>query len=327
MRPPTESSRPWWVLIGTCTGAFLVMLDAAVVALALPTIQRDLDASAATLQWVMNSYLLVTCVLVITVGRLGDMFGRRLMFVSALAVFAGGSLLAALAGDGTVLVVARSLQGVGGAALLSLSLALVSHAFPVDRQGHALGIWAASSAVALAIGPLVGGILIEADWRWIFSINLPVCAVGIGITLWAARESRDETSAPTLDYPGTLSLGLFAVVLALIDANTWGWGSPTTLIVLAVGALVLWASGASSTALAREDLGWRAVLQGDRGGHGEHGQAAAQGRAFFADVVYEQLAERAVLVGVGGQVALEAGDRELVRDAAAGGGQAPARTR
>jgi EmrB/QacA subfamily drug resistance transporter len=234
-------NRQWWVLVGTCLGLFILMLDSTVVALALPTIERDLHASADNVQWVLNGYLLVISVLVVTAGRLGDIAGRRRIFLIGMAVFGAGSVLAALANDDAVLVAARVIQGVGGAAMLSLSLAIVSHAFPVERQGQALGIWAAVSALALAIGPLVGGVLIDVDWRLIFWINLPICAAGILITRWAARESRDETSPPTLDFPGlaTLTPGLLAVVFALVRADNWGWGSWRTLLLLAVGVLLL----------------------------------------------------------------------------------------
>jgi EmrB/QacA subfamily drug resistance transporter len=234
-------NRQWWVLVGTCFGLFILMLDSTVVALALPTIERELNASADNVQWVLNGYLLVLSVLVVTAGRLGDIYGRRLIFLIGMTVFAAGSVLAALADDDAVLVAARVIQGAGGAAMLSLSLAIVSHAFPQEQQGQALGIWAAVSALALAIGPLVGGVLIDVDWRLIFWINLPICAVGIAITRWAAHESRDETSPPKVDYPGlaTLTPGLLAVVFALVRADDWGWGSWRTLLLIALGALLL----------------------------------------------------------------------------------------
>ena len=238
---PDGPNRQWWVLVGTCLGLFILMLDSTVVALALPTIERELHASADNVQWVLNGYLLVLSVLVVTAGRLGDIAGRRRVFLIGMAVFGAGSVLAAVANDDAVLVAARAVQGAGGAAMLSLSLAIVSHAFPSEKQGQALGIWAAVSALALAIGPLVGGALIELDWRLIFWINLPICAAGILITRWAAHESRDETSPPKLDYPGlaTLTTGLLAVVFALVRADNWGWGSWRTLLLLAAGLLLL----------------------------------------------------------------------------------------
>jgi len=222
-------------------GLFILMLDSTVVALALPTVEKELHASRDNVQWVLNGYLLVLAVLVVTAGRLGDIYGRRLVFLFGMAVFAVGSVLAAVASDDALLVAARGVQGAGGAAMLSLSLAIVSHAFPTEQQGQALGIWAAVSALALAIGPLVGGLLIDVDWRLIFWINLPICALGIAITWWAARESRDETSPPKLDFPGlaTLTPGLLAFVFALVRADDWGWGSARTIGVLAAGILLL----------------------------------------------------------------------------------------
>jgi EmrB/QacA subfamily drug resistance transporter len=237
----SESTRQWWVLVGTCLGLFVLMLDSTVVALALPTIEHDLHASADNVQWVLNGYLLALSVLVVTAGRLGDIYGRRLVFLIGMAVFAAGSVVGATASDDAVLVAARGIQGAGGAAMLSLSLAIVSHAFPVERQGQALGIWAAVSALALAIGPLVGGLLIDVDWRLIFWVNIPICALGIAITRWAARESRDESSPPRLDLRGlaTLTPGMLLFVFGLVRADDWGWSSARTIGVLAAGVLFL----------------------------------------------------------------------------------------
>ena len=160
-------ANPWWVLAGACTGLFVLMLDSTVVVLALPAIHRDLDASLDGLQWVQNAYLLTLAATVVSAGRLGDILGRRVVFISGMVAFALGSLLSGLADDESVLVVGRVIQGLGGSALLALSLALTTHAFPAERVPRALGIWAAVSAIALALGPLVGGVLIEAaGWRW-----------------------------------------------------------------------------------------------------------------------------------------------------------------
>jgi MFS family permease len=184
----TDANRKWWTLAGACAGLFLLMLDSTVVALALPAIRHDVDASAEGLQWVMNGYLLTIAVLVVTAGRLGDMFGRKRVFLLGMAFFAIGSIVSGAAGDQDALILGRVLQGVGAAPMLSLSLALVCNAFPAGEQPRALGIWAAVSAVALAIGPLAGGVLIELDWRVIFWMNLPVSVLGIAITLAAAPE-------------------------------------------------------------------------------------------------------------------------------------------
>ncbi|MGN6817035.1 MAG: MFS transporter, partial [Solirubrobacterales bacterium] len=181
------------------------------------------DASAEGLQWVMNGYLLTIAVLVVTAGRLGDMFGRKRVFLVGMAVFAVGSVVSGAAGDQVALIVGRVLQGVGAAPMLSLSLALVCNVFPAEEQPRALGIWAAVSAVALAIGPLAGGLLIEIDWRVIFWMNLPVSVLGIAITLAAAPESTDPAAGNRIDWTGlaALSVGLTAVVLVLVQAHQW----------------------------------------------------------------------------------------------------------
>ncbi len=229
------------MLAGSCTGLFVLMLDSTVVTLALPAIHRDLGASLDELQWVQNAYLLTLTAAVVTAGRLGDIRGRRLVFVAGMAIFAAGSLLAGAAGSADVLVVARVVQGIGGAALLSLSLALTVDAFPPQTRARAVGIWAGVSAIALAIGPLVGGALIElASWRWIFLVNVPVITVGVAILLARGWESRDP-SATRVDIPGVavLGAGLTAIVYALVEADTWGWESARTLGLLAGGIAVL----------------------------------------------------------------------------------------
>jgi EmrB/QacA subfamily drug resistance transporter len=232
-------SRAWWTLAGTCAGLFLLMLDSTVVALALPSIRRDVDATAAGLQWVMNAYLLTISVLVVTAGRLGDMFGRKRLFLAGLAVFAAGSALSGAAGDEHVLIFGRVLQGVGAAPMLPLSLAIVCNAFPPGEQARALGVWAGISALALGIGPLAGGALVELDWRIIFWINLPVAAVGIAITAIFAPESTDPDAGTKVDFRGlaALSIGLTAVVLALVQARALAPEATAGLAVLGLALL------------------------------------------------------------------------------------------
>jgi len=217
------------------------MLDSTVVALALPSIERDLGASRAEIQWVLNGYLLVMAALVVSAGRLGDIFGRRAVFTSGLALFAAGSLLAGAAGTPEGVIAGRLVQGAGAAAMLPLSLALVNAAFPPDRRAQAVGIWTAISSLALAIGPLIGGVLVDADWRLIFWITVPLCATGLAIVVTAVRESRDETATHRIDVPGLLllSAGLTAVVLPLAESEQWGFDSPATIGLLAGGAALL----------------------------------------------------------------------------------------
>lgn len=233
-------NRKWWTLAGSCAGLFLLMLDSTVVALALSEIRHDVNATTEGLQWVMNGYLLVIAVLVVSAGRLGDIFGRKRVFLAGTVLFALGSVLSGAAGDQTTLILGRVVQGVGAAAMLPLSLAIVVNVFPIEEQPRALGIWTAVSAVALAIGPLAGGILIELDWRLIFWMNLPIAAAAVLITGLAAPESTDPAAAHRIDWSGlaALSIGLTAIVLALIQSQAWGVGTLAVLVVLGVAALV-----------------------------------------------------------------------------------------
>src|SRR6478609_3978497 len=214
------------------------MLDSTVVALALSSIRADLGASAEALQWVMNGYLLTIAVLVVTAGRLGDMFGRKRVFLAGMVLFAAGSILSGAAQGPAMLIGGRVLQGAGAAPMLSLSLAIVCNAFPAAEQPRALGIWAAVSAIALAIGPVVGGVLIELDWRLIFWINLPVIAIGLAIMIAAAPESTDPGAGTRIDFSGLLALsaGLTAVVLAMVQARAW---SDVLIAALAVGGVAV----------------------------------------------------------------------------------------
>lgn len=233
-------NRKWWTLAGACAGLFVLMLDSTVVALALPEIRHDVGASAEGLQWVMNGYLLTIAVLVVTAGRLGDMFGRKRVFLAGMVLFAIGSVLSGAAQDQDMLILGRVLQGAGAAPMLSLSLALVCNVFPSEEQPRALGIWAAVSAIALAIGPLAGGLLIELDWRVIFWMNLPVLALGVAITVAAAPESTDPGAGTRIDWLGlgALSLGLTAVVLVLVQSQTWKAITIATFALVGVGQLV-----------------------------------------------------------------------------------------
>jgi len=215
------------------------MLDSTVVALALPSIRNDIDASAEGLQWAMNGYLLAITILVVTAGRLGDMFGRKRLFLAGLCVFALGSILSGAAQGESTLIAGRILQGVGAAPMLPLSLAIVCNAFPTGQQARALGIWAGISAVALGVGPLAGGALVDLDWRLIFWINLPIAALGIAITALAAPESTDPGSGRRIDLPGlvTLGVGLTAVVLALVQSREWSGGVTVPLALLGLACL------------------------------------------------------------------------------------------
>jgi MFS transporter, DHA2 family, methylenomycin A resistance protein len=232
-------SRPWWTLIGACCGLFILMLDSTVVALALPSIRHDVGATSAGLQWVMNGYLLAITAFVVTAGRLGDMFGRKRLFLAGMCVFALGSVVSGTSDDELVLIGGRVLQGVGAAPMLPLSLAIVCNAFPAGEQARALGIWAGISAVALGIGPLAGGLLVDLDWRLIFWINLPIAALGVAIMALAAPESTDPGAGRRVDLPGlvALAVGLTSLVLALVQSQVWGGGATAALALLGAGSL------------------------------------------------------------------------------------------
>jgi EmrB/QacA subfamily drug resistance transporter len=236
----TDENSRWWTLGAMCFALFMVMLDNTVVNVSLPSIQRDLHASLSSLEWTVNAYTLTFAVLMVTGGRLGDIFGRRKFFIFGVAVFGVSSAAIGLAPNDTVLVAFRAVQGIGAAFMMPGTLSIITQAFPPHQRGMAIGTWAGVSAMALAIGPVVGGFLTQdVSWRAIFFINPPIAALAVAVTLFAARETRDETVDRTVDIPGiaALSVGLTALVLALVEGNSWHWGS-TRIVVLFGLALV-----------------------------------------------------------------------------------------
>ena len=236
----TDDNRKWWTLGAMCFALFMIMLDNTVVNVALPSIQRDLGASLSSLEWTVNGYTLSFAVLLATGGRLGDIFGRRLVFMLGVVVFAAASATAGLAPNTDFLVASRVLQGIGAALMLPATLSIVTDAFPANERGKAMGTWAGVSALALAVGPVVGGLLTEhVSWRAIFYLNIPVAAGAIAAALFAVRESRDTSVGREVDYAGVvvLTAALTALVLALVEGNAWGWGSPE-IVALLVGAVL-----------------------------------------------------------------------------------------
>ena len=221
----------------------MIMLDNTVVNVALPSIQRDLDADLSELQWIVTGYALTFAALMLVGGKVADAYGRRLIFVIGIAVFTIASLLCGLAESGEMLIAARVLQGAGAALMNPATLSIIAATFPPHERGTAIGIWAGVSALALAIGPLVGGLITEhLDWSWIFFVNVPVGILGIAASYAFIDESRDETHA-RLDLPGlaTSGIGLFALTYGLIEANTYGWSSTRivgSFVLAAVSLLV-----------------------------------------------------------------------------------------
>jgi EmrB/QacA subfamily drug resistance transporter len=235
-----EENRKWLTLASVSFGLFMIMLDNTVVNVALPSIQRDLGSDLSELEWIVTGYALTFASLMLVGGKVADAYGRRRIFVVGIVVFTLASLLCGLASSSEMLIGARVLQGVGAALMNPATLSIIAATFPPRERGTAIGIWAGTSALALAIGPLVGGLLTEhGHWSWIFFVNVPIGALGILASYLFIDESRDETHA-SLDVPGlaTSAVGLFALTYALIEANTYGWTSARI-----VGSFVLAAAG------------------------------------------------------------------------------------
>jgi EmrB/QacA subfamily drug resistance transporter len=232
-------NRKWWTLGAVAFGLFMIMLDNTIVNVALPSIQRDLDIGISELEWVFNGYALTFGVLMLTGGKLADLMGRRRIFIAGLVIFTIASLLCGLATSAGWLIGARVVQGVGSAFMNPATLSIITATFPPRQRGMAIGIWAGVSAMALAIGPLVGGLITQHwSWNWIFFINVPIGILAIVVTRLVVDESRDTSAEQRLDLPGLLSSGiaLFALTYGLIEANTYGWTSPRILGLFAVAA-------------------------------------------------------------------------------------------
>ena len=235
-------NRKWWTLGVVSVATFMLLLDITVVNTALPAIQQDLGGSFSDLQWVVDAYTLSLAALVLTAGSLADRLGRRRVFAVGLAIFSAASLVAALSPDPTFLNISRAVQGIGGAIMFAVSLALVAQEFPAGRErGMAMGIYGATIGIAVAIGPLVGGLLTDGlGWESVFLLNVPIGVAAIAITYWKVRESRDP-NATRIDWAGlaTFSTALFLLVLALVRGNDEGWGSTLIVSLLASsGALM-----------------------------------------------------------------------------------------
>jgi EmrB/QacA subfamily drug resistance transporter len=234
-------ARKWWTLTAVCVATFMLLLDITVVNVALPDIQQDLDASLSSLQWVVDAYSLTLAALLLTAGSLADRIGRRRVFTAGFAVFTLASFLCGIAGDATLLNLARGLQGIGGAAMFATSLALIAQEFQGHERGTAIGVWGATIGGAVAVGPLVGGALTEGlGWEWIFFVNVPIGIGAIVLTTTQLANLRAPDPDP-IDWPGlaTFSLGLFALIFGLIRGNPDGWSSPQIVASLAAAVLLL----------------------------------------------------------------------------------------
>jgi len=228
---------PAWTLVGASLALMMAFLDTLVVTTALPALRLSLHSSLPSLEWVVNAYNLALACLLLTGAALGDRFGRRKMFCAGLTVFLASSLLAGAAPGAGVLIAARALQGLGAAVMVPLTLTLVIEAYPPERHGWAIGIWSGVAALCGAIGPVVGGGVVQAvGWHWIFWVNLPVGLAVLPVALWRFRESYG--GHPRLDVTGLVlaTAGLFSITWAIVRTDTIGWGSPAVIGPLLAGA-------------------------------------------------------------------------------------------
>jgi EmrB/QacA subfamily drug resistance transporter len=247
--------RKWWTLIVVCVATFMLLLDITVVNTALPDIQEDLDASFTDLQWVIDAYTLTLAAFTLSAGSLADRLGRKRVFIWGLVIFTLASLACALAQTATVLNVARAVQGVGGAVMFSVALALIAQEFHGREMGTATGIYGATIGGAVAIGPLVGGALTDGfGWESIFLLNVPIGAAAIWLAMRQIQESKDP-NARHVDWLGTVTFSgsLLMLVLALLRGNADGWGS-TKIVLLFAGSVLLFAAFLAAQTRVREPM-------------------------------------------------------------------------
>src|SRR3954466_13880496 len=233
----------WWTLVAVCTGVFMLLLDITIVNVALPDIQTELDASLSDLQWVIDAYALSLAALLLTAGSLADLFGRRRVSVIGPILFPLGSIACGSAQDVLFLTIARAFQGIGGAAMFATALALLASAFSGKDRGTAFGVFGATTGVAVAVGPVLGGVLTSGlSWRWIFFVNVPICLLAIAIAVFRVRESHDPRAGRP-DWVGfvTFSLALGSLVYGLIRAGQTEWTAGRVVFCL-VAAVVLLAA-------------------------------------------------------------------------------------
>ncbi len=238
---PAEGAGRWWTLVAVCTGVFMLLLDITIVNVALPDIQEQLDASLSDLQWVIDAYALSLAALLLTAGSLADLYGRRLVFVVGVVLFTVGSVACGSAQDIAFLTVARAFQGIGGAAMFATALALLATAYVGRDRGIAFGAFGAVTGVAVAIGPVLGGVLTSGlSWRWIFFVNIPICLVAIAVAVLRVEESKNP-KAGRPDWIGfvTFSTGLGALVFGLIEAGERSWGDNRVVASLVVSVVLL----------------------------------------------------------------------------------------
>ncbi len=231
-----------WVLVATILGSSMAFIDGTVVNVALPVLQTDLRATVADVQWVVEAYSLFLSALILVGGSLGDLYGRKRIFATGIALFTLASIFCGLAPTITFLIIARAVQGIGGALLVPGSLAIISATFDSKQRGLAIGTWSGFTSITTVLGPVLGGWLVQyASWRWVFFINVPVAVIVLVILFWRVPESFGEETFRRLDYPGVVlaTLGLGGIVFGLIEAGNLGLGNPEVLVALAIGVIAL----------------------------------------------------------------------------------------
>ena len=239
-QPCQKDVRPW-VLAATILGSSMAMIDGSVVNVALPVLQARLSASAAQVQWIVEAYALFLAALILVGGSLGDLYGRRRIFAAGVAMFAIASIGCGLSLNVNQLILARSLQGIGGALLVPGSLAIISAAFSPELRGKAIGTWSGFTAITSALGPVLGGWLVEsASWRWIFFLNVPIALMVLAIVVWRVPESRNQ-DAGSLDWRGAAlaTVGLGSLVYGLLESSHLGATHPVVLVTLGIGVAAL----------------------------------------------------------------------------------------
>lgn len=241
LRAPVAPNK-WHTLIAACLGLGMLMIDTFVVNVAFPAIGRDFKADLSTAEWTVSGYVLVVGVFPVAMGRLGDIFGRRRVYLAGLTTFVLASIACGAAQSIEQLVVFRVIQGIGAAAMMPGTLSIITQAFPPQERGLAIGIWGGVSGLGLIAGPILGGLLVRGDnWRWIFLVNLPVGLIALLLAVRFVPESRDESAPRTVDWPGLglLSAALFLLMFGVTRANDAGWTSPGILASFAAGAALL----------------------------------------------------------------------------------------